>query len=97
MHSEQSLSFEGTPQKLGATFYMPDNWNNWWEDFEYYIHEIGTHANIYTFLTKWELEMGRWWRSEQTVEGIPPYGIWRSRINWYLNEVQATISGLAWI
>ena len=73
--------------KLAETYYIPETWVNWENDFEYYIQEKGTHADCYTYLRPPELKMGKWWRSTENIPGMYPYGGWETRINWYLNEV----------
>ena len=63
-------------KKLSETYQIAETWDEYNNDFEYYIHEKGTHANVYSYLLPNELEMGRWWRSTEHIPGIYPYGGW---------------------
>ena len=74
-------------KKLAVTYHIAETWDEYHKDYEYHIHEKGTHANVYSYLQPHELKMGKWWRSKEHIPGLTPYGIWYSRINWYLNEV----------
>ena len=74
-------------KKLAETYHIAETWDEYMNDYKYHIHEKGTHANVYSYLTQWELEMGKWWRSTEPIYGMYPYGGWTSRINWDLNEV----------
>ena len=56
-------------KKLAETYHIPENWDEYWNAFEYYIQEKGTHAYVYSYLQPWELQLGKWWRS---TEPIPP-------------------------
>ena len=75
-------------KKLAETYHIAKTWDEYDTDFEYYIHEKGTHANVYSYLYPEELVMGKWWRSTEHIPYIFPYGGWPTKINWYLNEVQ---------
>ena len=79
-------------KKLAETYHIPETWDEYWDYYEYYVHTKGTHANVYGYLEPDELEMGKWWRSTETIPGYP-YGGWTSRINWYLNEVILPLRG----
>ena len=76
-------------KKLAETYYKTETWEDdkYYNEMKNYIHDEGTHAIVYSYLQLWELEMGKWWRSKEHIPGLTPYGIWYSRINWYLNEV----------
>ena len=75
-------------EKLAQTYHNPETWDEYDNDYEYYVQTKGTHANVYSYLTPWELKMGKWWRSTENIPTYTlPYGGWQSRINWYLNEV----------
>ena len=78
-------------KKLAETYHIAETWDEYMNDYKYHIHEKGTHANVYSYLTQWELEMGKWWRSTEHIPGMYPYGGWITRRNWYLNEVIFTI------
>ena len=78
-------------KKLAETYHIAETWDEYENDYKYHIHEKGTHANVYSYLTQWELEMGKWWRSTEHIPGMYPYGGWITRRNWYLNEVIFTI------
>ena len=74
-------------KKLAETYHISETWNEFYEDFEYYIQTKGTHGYVYTYLFPEELKMGKWWRSTETIPGKYPYLGYLTRINWYLNEV----------
>ena len=74
-------------KKLAETYHIAETYDEYYSNYEYHLHEKGTHANVYSYLTQWELEMGKWWRSTEHIPGMNPYGGWVTRINWYLNEV----------
>ena len=74
-------------KKLAETYHITDTWYEYYNDFEYHIHEKGTHANVYSYLQPHELKMGKWWRSTEHIPGIYPYFGYITRVNWYLNEV----------
>ena len=82
-----NLSQDPAYNKLAETYHIADTWDKFGDGIEYYIHEKGTHAYAYSYLTQWELDTGKWWKSTEAIPGIYPYGGWISRINWYLNEV----------
>ena len=48
--------------------------------------ELRTHGYAKDQLYEWEKEMGRWWRSEDTVLSENPYTGSRSRKDWPLKE-----------
>ena len=72
---------------LAETYHVAETWDEYWNDYEYYIHEKGTHAIVYSYIWPEQLKLGNWWRSTEQIPGINPYGGWQTRINWYLNEV----------
>ena len=74
-------------KKLAETYHKTETWDIYFNEIEYYIHEEGKNAIVYSYLKPWELKLGKWWRSKEHIPGLTPYGIWYSRINWYLNEV----------
>ena len=74
-------------KKLAETYHISETWEEFSDDFEYYIQTKGTHAYVYSYLFPWELDDGRWWRSTEYISGIYPYLGYLTRINWYLNEV----------
>ena len=74
-------------KKLAETYHIAETWDEWYNDYEYLIHTKGTHAIVYNYLTPDEHNMGKWWRSTESIPGLYPYGGWTTRINWYLNEV----------
>ena len=53
---------------------------------EYDVIGNGTHALLTPYLEKYELAMGRWYRSKEKFEDYPYYG-YLSNKKWYLNEV----------
>ena len=78
-------------KKLAETYHIAETWDAYWDDYEYYIHDKGTHAYVYSYLQPWQLKKGRWWRSTEHIPGMNPYKGWITRLNWYLNEVIFTI------
>ena len=78
-------------KKLAETYHFAETWDEYWNTYEYYIQEKGTHADCYTYLRPPELKMGKWWRSTEHIPGMNPYKGWITRLNWYLNEVIFTI------
>ena len=75
--------------KLAETYHFTDaqTMDEYHVDFEKHIHEKGTHAYVYSYLLPREQKMGKWWRSIEYIPIFNPYGVWITRINWYLNEV----------
>ena len=53
--------------KLGETMILCDSW----DEFDYYSanHNLphGTHVMMWDALMEYEKEMGRWWRSKETL------------------------------
>ena len=56
----------------------------------------GTHAQMTSFLTPWDLYLGEnkeinsgrgWYRSKEKVAGKYPYGGYLTNKKWHLNEV----------
>ena len=76
-------------KKLAETYHVAETWDEYDNDYEYYIHEKGTHAFVYSYLMPDQLKMGngKWWRSTEHIPFLNPYGAWITRRNWYLNEV----------
>ena len=78
-------------KKLAETYHLAETWDEYDNDFQYHIFEKGTHAYVYSYIEPDQLKMGRWWRSTEHINiGLNPYGGWRTRRNWYLNEVHFT-------
>ena len=86
-HEDFNKSDDPAFKKLAETYHIAETWADYWVDYKYYIHVKGTHANVYSYLTPPELEMGRWWRSTEHIPAFYPYGGWRARKKWNLNEV----------
>ena len=74
-------------KKLAETYHIAETWEEYENDFEYHLHEKGTHAYVYSYLYPEHLKMGRWWRSTEHIPGLTPYGVFITRRKWYLNEV----------
>ena len=83
--------------KLAETYYIPETWVNWENDFEYYIQEKGTHANVYSYPTPDDLQLGKWWRSTENIPGLQPYGGFMVRKKWHLGEVLFAIISFRFI
>ena len=47
----------------------------------------GKYARL-AYLADYELDMGNWWRSENTIDGLNPYGGYLTSKYWAFNEVQ---------
>ena len=75
-------------KKLAETYHFSETWDEYYyNDMEYHILTKGTHASVYSFLEPVQLKLGKWWSSTEPIPGLIPYGVWVTRINWYLNEV----------
>ena len=86
-----NTSHDPALKNLGVTFHVAETWDEYSDDFEYYIHTKGTHAVAFNYLSPLELELGRWWKSTDHIPGINPYGAWLLRRNWHLTEVLFTV------
>ena len=82
--------------KLGENFLIADDWDNFYNLSEHGVIGAGTHAQIATQPTKWELEIGEnkeinsgrgWYRSKDKLSGDYPYAGFLTTKKWHLNEV----------
>ena len=48
--------------------------------------ELNTHGYVTDTLGPYEEEMGKWWRSEDTILSENPYTGWQVRKDWPLKE-----------
>ena len=82
-----SLSPITAYNKLSETVYITTGY----DEFDYYSkHNVignGTHAYMGSFLPRYILAMGTWYRSKQNIVGKYPYGGYLSNKKWYLNKV----------
>ena len=76
-----------TYNKLAETMIVTEDWDEYWNFPEHYVFGNGTHAQMGGYLVPSELEMGRWWRSKEQVEGKIPYTGYLTNKKWSLNEV----------
>ena len=58
------------------------------------VIDKGTHAKISPLLVPQELNMGRWYRSKEILNGWNPYGGYISNKKWHLNEVIISICNI---
>ena len=73
--------------KLAQTMIITKDWDEYVFFTEHYIIGKGTHAQMASYLTHYELNHGRWYRSEEKVSGKYPFGGYLTNKKWYLNEV----------
>ena len=71
---------------LGKNGFLADSWDHF-DNLSRYDVFKGTHAQVGTMLAKYELKMGKWHKSKETVTGTNPYGGFLSNKKWHLNEV----------
>ena len=45
-----------------------------------------------SFLAKWEVELGRWYRSKERVSGTNPAAGFLTNKKWHLNEVKMVLT-----
>ena len=45
-------------EKLAQTYHIAETWDEYENDYKYYVQTKGTHANVYSYLMPWELENG---------------------------------------
>ena len=73
--------------KLGETFFVPDDWDHFDYTNEHDVIGAGTHAQITPYLIPDELALGNWYRSKEIVAGKFPYTGFLTNKKWHLNEV----------
>ena len=74
--------------RLVETMILTKDWDEYYYYSEHYVIDKGTHTQMSGYLYPEELDMGRWWRSQEKVSGRIPYGGYLSNKKWYLNEVR---------
>ena len=82
--------------KLGENFIIADDWFHFYNLSEHGVIGAGTHAQIATSPTMWELEVGEnkeinsgrgWYRSKERLDGDYPFAGYLTNKKWHLNEV----------
>ena len=72
---------------LGETMLITDDWDHFDNISLHDVIGAGTHAQIAGSLVPNELDMGKWYRSKEKLEGHYPYGGYLTNKKWHLNEV----------
>ena len=71
---------------LAKTLIYADDWDHFDNMSMDDVLVKGTHALLTGYLTQFELDMGRWYRSKEKFED-DPYFVYLSNKKWHLNEV----------
>ena len=66
---------------------IPDDWYHFDHITKHDVIDGGTHAYMTGYLASYELDMGKWHRSNKKVAGLYPYGGYLTNKKWHLNEV----------
>ena len=74
--------------KLAETMIITKDFNEFNYYTEHYVIGNGTHAKFSYLVLQSELDMGKWWRSKEKLQGDIPYAGYLSNKKWYLNEVK---------
>ena len=74
--------------KLAENMIIPKDWDEFYNYTEHYAIGKGTHAKLTYAIFQYELDMGKWWRSKEKLQGDIPYAGYLSNKKWYLNEVK---------
>ena len=73
--------------KLGENIVFADSWDHFYDMTGEDVIGAGTHALMGPYVGGRERAMGRWYRSEERVSGVFPYGGYLTNKKWHLNEV----------
>ena len=71
---------------LGKNMIIADDWDHFDKISEYDVMDNGTHAQLASYLSPYELDMGRWYRSKEKFEKEPYFGFLSNK-KWHLKEV----------
>ena len=72
---------------LGENIVIADDWDHLDKIAERDIIGAGTHALMRARVTKFQLSLGKWYRSKEKLAGKFPYGGFLTNKKWHLNEV----------
>ena len=73
--------------KLGETILFADDYDHLENISKHDIIGAGTHALVAGGLTLSELDLGRWYRSKEKLDGMNPFAGYLTNKKWHLNEV----------